>query len=517
MLPPNLIESALESAPDAIVISDARGTIVFANRQAGTLFGYERHELLDRAIEQLLPERLHARHVGHRTEFILEPRARPMGTGLELYGRRKDGTEFPVEISLSPIGEGGGRLVAAAIRDVTERHRIQKELIAARQAAEAARDAADRANEAKSRFLATASHDLRQPLQSLTLLNGTLRRMVAHPDVREALIQQEQSIGAMTRLLNALLDISKLESGAVTPEITDFAVASLFEELRREFAAVAVTKGLELQVESCEHLVHSDRSLLEQVLRNLVSNAIKYTRRGRVLLRCLCEPAVVRLEVLDTGIGMAPHQLPYIFDEFFQIGVKPNVSRDGYGLGLSIVSRIVRLLGLKLDVESAPGEGSSFRLEVPASGSRGIRERDPAIVLEWESGQAKSAIPICILLVEDDAGVRNATRLLLRSADYDVITAESRADALRRLDQDPRLDLLVTDFHLGDGSGVEVIAYARERLGSGLPAILLSGDTSAHMRELAHDDRWRIASKPLQAERLLALIEELLIHIVHER
>ena len=183
----------------------------------------------------------------------------------------------------------------------------------------------------------------------------------------EALSQQEQAIGAMSRLLNALLDISKLESGAIRPEPTDFTVAAIFEELRLEFASIAANKGLQLEIESCNDAVYSDPSLVEQILRNLVSNAIKYTREGWVRLRCLHEAALVRIEVLDTGVGIPPDQLPYIYDEFYQVGVPANSSRDGYGLGLSIVQRLVKLLTLKLDVRSEVGKGSAFSLVLPAS------------------------------------------------------------------------------------------------------------------------------------------------------
>ena len=365
--PPDLARSALDAAPDAMIIIDAGGIIRFTNRQVSALFGYEHDDIVGQSIEMLMPQRFRARHVGHRENYVNNVRVRPMGAGLELFGRRRDGTEFPVEICLSPIHDVGRTLVAAAIRDVTDRKRIEAELIVTREAAEAARELADRANQGKSRFLATASHDLRQPLQTLELLNAALRRRATdHPTI-DALAQQEQAIGAMSRLLNALLDISKLESGAVRPEPTDFTVAAIFEELRLEFASIAANKGLKLEVESCNDAVYSDPSLVEQILRNLVSNAVKYTREGWVRLRCLHEAPLVRIEVLDTGVGIPADQLPYIYDEFYQVGVPTNASRDGYGLGLSIVQRLVKLLTLKLEVRSEVGKGSAFSLALPAS------------------------------------------------------------------------------------------------------------------------------------------------------
>jgi two-component system, sensor histidine kinase len=498
-----------------MVIIDASGSILFVNRQVSALFGYDHDEIIGRKVENLLPERFRVRHVGHRDQYVSNVRVRPMGVGLDLYARRKNGTEFPVEISLSPIVDGEKTLVAAAIRDSTDRNRAKAEIIEARESAERAsvaadqaRDVADRANQGKSRFLATASHDLRQPLQTLALLNGTLRRIVTDPDAADALAQQELAIGAMSRLLNALLDISKLESGAIKPEPTDFRVASIFEELRNEFAGLAATKGLDLQVEPSTDCVYSDPSLVEQILRNLLSNAIKYTRSGRVLLHCRHEESRVRIEVLDTGIGIPADQIPYIYDEFYQVGVPTNSTRDGYGLGLSIVQRLVKLLNLGFDVRSEVGKGSIFSLVLPASAAqvaplRAQRQESP-------SRETQSSKPH-VLLVEDDQGVRNATRMLLKVDGYRVTAVSSLAEALRTARDEPRIDLLVTDYHLGNGeTGTQVIAALRDALGAPIKAVLITGDTSTAVRELPLDTRLRLASKPIKAEELLQLIRALL-------
>jgi two-component system, sensor histidine kinase len=482
-----------------MVLVDSSGQIVFSNRQLSALFGYTREELRGQHVETLMPERYRARHGGHRERFAAENRIRPMGAGLDLYACRKDGSEFPVEISLSPLRDQGHELVAAAIRDVSERKRVQEELIQAR-------EVADRANRAKSRFLATASHDLRQPLQSLSLLSGALRRLVDHPDAREVLEHQEQAIESMSRLLNALLDISKLESGAVQPQPVDFSVTTLFAELQHEFLGVARDKGLDFQASAAAECIHSDPSLVGQILRNLVSNAIKYTRTGSVRLRSTPGPERVRIEVLDTGIGIASDQLQLIYDEFYQVGVSANSSRDGYGLGLSIVQRLVKLLDLGLEVRSEPGRGSVFSLDLPAGkpGSGTTCER-PAI----EQPVRQTAAPT-VLLVEDDPAVRDATRMLLKVSGYRVLTASSLGEARTRANEQP-LDLLVTDYHLSNGeTGTQVIATLRALLGRPLRAVLITGDTSSAMRDVQQDESLRLARKPIHAEELLALLKSLL-------
>jgi PAS domain S-box-containing protein len=510
-----LVRSALDSAPDAMLLVDANGVIVFANQQVSALFGYTRDEVRGQTVELLMPERFRALHPGHRADFASEQRrTRPMGVGLELYARHKDGSEFPVEISLSPIEDHSGRLVAAAIRDVTERKRVQQELVHAREtaddsrkSADAAREAADRANQAKSRFLATASHDLRQPLQSLALLNGTLRRLVDHPDALEVLAHQDQAIEAMSRLLNALLDISKLESGAIKPQPTDFTLEGLFKELEQEYTGVAASKGLRFQVTPAPACIHSDPSLVGQILRNLLSNAIKYTRSGSVRLTSASLPGIVRIEVVDTGIGIPADQLRFIYDEFFQVGVPTNSSRDGYGLGLSIVQRLVRLLDLKLEVHSEVGKGSVFSLELPAGQSGVIASTARAA----PSQTARQASAPQVLLVEDDPAVRDATRMLLKVEGYRVLTASCLAEALSLARQHPQLDLLVTDYHLSnEETGTQVISSLRAELGQQLKAVLITGDTSSALKEMRRDERLRLARKPIHAEELLSLLKSLL-------
>ena len=501
MLSAELVRSVLDSAPDAMIIIDSSGSVRFASHQITALFGHSPEAVIGRKVEMLLPERFRQRHIGHRSSYVEAGRVRPMGMGLDLFALRADGTEFPVEISLSPIRDEGDLLVAAAIRDVTDRKRVEREL-------KEARAEADRANIAKSRFLATASHDLRQPLQSLGMLNGTLRRFVTDPEAREALDQQEVAIGSMSRLLNALLDISKLESGAIKPDITDFRVAALFDELRGEFATLARSKGLQFTVQAAAESVHSDPSLVGQILRNLVANAIKYTKTGSVWLVCRQNADHVFIDVRDSGIGIPADQVRFIYDEFFQVGVATNSSRDGYGLGLSIVQRLVKLLGLRIDVESAVGVGSTFSLVLPYGEAMATAEATRA---RLPTPIARSGARQHVLLVEDDPGVRNSTRLFLKGEGYRVTAAASLNEAIRCADEARDVDIIVSDYHLGDGgTGTEVIESVRKVLNRTTAAVLVTGDTSSAMRELGRDAQLRITSKPINADEMLSLIKELL-------
>ncbi len=233
----------------------------------------------------------------------------------------------------------------------------------------------------------------------------------------DALHQQETAIGAMSRLLNVLLDISKLESGAIRPEPANFTVAGLFAEPRAEFADLAAAKGPQFEIDGCDDQVQNDPSLAEQIMRNLVSNAIRYTREGFVRLRCLHESALVRIEVLDTGVGIPGDQMAFIFDAFYQLGVPANTARNGYGLGLSIVKRPVEGLTLGLDVRSEVGKGSAFSLVLPAG-------QDLAAPLRCAAGgsplRGSTRGKGRVLLVEDDSAVRGATRMLLKAEGYQV-------------------------------------------------------------------------------------------------
>jgi PAS domain S-box-containing protein len=311
-----------------MVIVDAEGRITVVNARTEEMFGYPRGELVGEDVEMLMPERFRVRHTSHRAEYTTHPRLREMGAGMELVGLCKDGSEFPVEISLSPIESPTGTFVSSVIRDVTQRHRMEQALIAARQAAE-------RANKANSAFLAAASHDLRQPVQALSLLNGALRRSVKDPLAQEIIQSQQDSLDGMTNLLNSLLDISRLDAGAVQPTIEDFPLQRLFGRLAAECSRQASKKQLEFDAVPTQAVVRSDPHLLAEIVQNFVSNAIRYTEQGAVTLCCREKDGQLWITVTDTGIGIEADQFENIFREFHQIRSNRD-NREGFGLGLLV-------------------------------------------------------------------------------------------------------------------------------------------------------------------------------------
>jgi protein-histidine pros-kinase len=484
----------LELAPDAMIIIDERGKIAIVNRQAEEMFGYTRREMLGQPVEMLLPDRLRRVHVGHRTGYALEPRLRPMGQGQDLLARRKDGSEFPVEISLSPVKSDSGRFVSSVIRDVTKRKRMEDEIIAARQEAL-------RANKANSAFLAAASHDLRQPVQALSLLNGALRRTVKDERALQMVDSQQHSLTAMTNLLNSLLDISRLDAGAVTPELEDFPINRLIDRLSDEFARQAQHQGLEFTSCGCTTVVNSDPNLLAEIIQNFVSNAIRYTDKGSVSLECSEESETCVIRVTDTGIGIPDDQLEEIFREFHQCKT-PGASKEGFGLGLAIVKRLSDLLGLHLHVESHPGRGSTFSVSLPAVGAL----EEAAEVEQVQAPPATEDDAGLVILIEDDVNVANAWGLLLEAEGFRVATAESATEAkalMNHIDETPAL--LVSDFHLLDGStGAEAVSLIRDNYGASIPAFIVSGDTSKVVKDARLLDNCTLMCKPIDTNRLLA-------------
>ena len=497
-----ITQHLLRFSPDALVVIDDQGAIRFANDTVTDLFGYAPEQLLGHGIDVLVPERLRARHGRHVLGFFREPHKREMGAAIaDLYARRADGTEFAAGIRLAPIKIGARQFVAAAIRDTTERQRVNEALVVAR-------EEAVRANRAKSRFLATASHDLRQPLQTIKLLNAAMRRLAGETEIATLLKHQEQAIESTARLLNALLDISRLESGAIEPERSQVFLPELLEELRAEFDSLARARSLELNVTPARVTVCTDRVLLYQLLQNLVGNALKYTDHGSVSIDCDLGTDALVIYVRDTGIGIPPDKLERIFDEYYQVDTH-GTKRLGVGLGLAIVKEVARLLSFRVTIASAVGHSTEVTISIPAEQVTmpGPEVSQPAIARAEPDAPLKTRI----LLVEDNDGVRMATELFLKLEGFDVNSAGSFADAERIVRVPHACDLIVADYHLDSShTGLDVLRSARAAQGSDVPGVILSGDLPSLVRTITTPIvASRFLSKPVDTEALLQAIKEL--------
>lgn len=362
-----LFKALLDAAPDAHVVIDAHGTMAVVNVQLERLFGYSEAELIGRSVEILLPERLWATHVDHRSTYYASPHARPMGAGLNLAARRRDGSEFPVEISLSPLNTDAGLLVVSAIRDVTERRRFEQTL--QKKNAEL-----EDAIQAKDRFLAGMSHELRTPLNAIIGFTGTLL-MKLHGPLTAKQEKQLKTIAAsgkhLLSLINDLLDLAKIGSGKFDLHLEPLSCQTLIQEVASSLKPAADEKGIGLDIvqPNSELIVQTDHRAVSQILINLLNNAIKFTEAGtvRIELSRVREDGLdeARISVIDTGIGMRAEDQLNIFQEFAQANSGSIRRVEGSGLGLHLSQRLAQMLKARITFASEPGKGSTFSVHLP--------------------------------------------------------------------------------------------------------------------------------------------------------
>ena len=485
----------VESSPDAQVAFDGDGVIAHANAAAHAMFGYQGMSLRGRPIGSLILPGPYPATCARAEERQGTPAASRKARGLK--GLRSDGSEFPVHVLAAPVAGVPG-VTIAAIRDASDDERLLGELVAARRAAEAA-------SEAKDRLLAAASHDLRQPLQAIHLIHGVLRRKLAGSGLEDILAEESQAIEAMSQLLHALLNIARLESGRVQPVLAEIPVRKLLGELHGQFNALAAAKALALEVSGDDLHVHTDRLLLSELLQNLLANAIRYTDAGTVSLSCRRYGELVRLEVADTGIGIAEAVRQRIFEDFFQASPRGNDHRGGTGLGLGIVRRIAALLGIGVTLQSMEGQGTRFMVDVAAAlPASQPQPAEPPVQTPPRERR--------VLLVEDDAPLRAALTLYLRLHGHDVLSAGSLRElaVIIGATASPP-DLVITDFQLGEHErGSDAIEAVQQRFSTPVPTIVLTGDTSAVPAHICQREGVLLLNKPIDGAGLMAAVSAIL-------
>jgi signal transduction histidine kinase/CheY-like chemotaxis protein len=401
-----------------------------------------------------------------------------------------------------------------AIRQRTDQYeqlnlRLQGELKSRREielALKQAKEFADRANETKTRFLAAASHDLRQPLSSALLFLESIGESALEGQDLGYLHKARVALASLSNLLDTLLDVARLDSGGIEPQYADFPVSAVLDHIVPEFGSVARSAGLELRYVPSSAWVRSDMHLLETVLRNLISNAIRYTLRGRVLIGCRRRREGLLISVHDTGIGIEAEHLEAIFTAYYQVPAGGRARTKGIGLGLSIVERISTLLSLNREVRSLPGRGSAFAVAVPYGRSRGRTRSRPAL-----AGAATRTPSLAIAVIDDDPGVRQGLAATLAKWGHRPIAAATATEAVVQfIGADLSPDFIISDYHLaGSMKGDAAIEEVRNEFDRAPPAAIMTSDPDPRLHAAAHERGLTLLTKPLNLSELRALLERI--------
>jgi signal transduction histidine kinase len=414
----------------------------------------------------------------------------------------KNGSERQIEWRNKTLTDSDGNPlgVLAIGQDITRRLLVEREL-------EQAKDAAERANSAKSRFLAAASHDLRQPMHALSLMIAALSARDLEPVSKQIVSDMKSALQVTGQLLNALLDISKLESNTFVPDRRMFNAAEFLDNLRKQFAVEAKELGVAIRIFPSRAILHTDIDLLGRIVQNFLSNAIHHGCGQKILVGCRRSGKNWRIEVWDRGQGIDQEHLEKIFEEFFQLNNPARNINKGLGLGLAISKRIAALLQLEVKVRSRPGRGSMFAVEVPAGE---LIERLPAESrIDEPDGRLQGR---AVLVVDDDSRVLKAANYLLDSWGMRPTCVSNVEQTLALLSRaDHRFDIVLLDFCLQDGwNGLQLYSEICRRLGNRIPALLLTGDLSVGRLREVQESGMSILYKPIDTAELYRLMREVI-------
>jgi PAS domain S-box-containing protein len=491
-----LAQLVIARSKSGIFWIDRRGRILYVNETGCRQLGYTAGELSAMSIYDIDPE-VTVENWPRAWERIKERRS----YSFEAAHRAKSGHLVPLQVSNYYLEHNGQEVFCSVCRDITERRRIEESL-------RSAKEEAERANTAKSRFLAAASHDLRQPLHAMELLASVLSGKALDVESQAIVFDMQESLALMGRLLNALLDISELEAGMVVPKVQAVEVNLLLRRIKQQYDVIARQKGVELRVRESDAVVRSDPGLLERILANLVANAVNYTDSGRVLLGCRRRGGARQvIEIWDTGPGIPTDRLSAVFEDFCQLDHTARDRGAGLGLGLGIVRRLGSLLDHGVEVRSQPGRGSVFRVDIEAAPVRAHRAADHHPHEPPGMGVGVGTL----VVIDDDNLVLSAMQQALESWGYDVVAAGSTAEAVAALSKDDVVpDLIIADYRLsGEETGVWAVETLREKLGQGLPAVIVTGDIAPEtLRHLA-DSGLRVLQKPVRPAKLRALVRHM--------
>lgn len=518
-----LLESTLDNMSQGVAVVDKNLRLVGWNRRYVELMDYPENTVyLGQPAEELI--RFNARRgliEGGENETAIKKRLQQL-RGRQPYRFQRDWLDDRViDIQGNPLPGGGYVTTFTDITDFkdieTELQHINEtleqrvhqrtlELSEAIHEVEEAREFAERANLSKTRFLAAASHDLLQPMNAARLFVSLLRQQSGEGDDEQARLVKrvDRSLTAAEELLSALLDISKLDSAVYEPEREAIEVGELLEQLRRRFKALAANKNLQLRVGRCPHHIYSDRTLLYRILQNFLSNAIRYTESGGVMLGCQRRGDTVRIGVWDTGVGIDEADSQLIFQEFQRLDYAEQLDERGLGLGLAICERISRILGHPLGVRSRPGHGSRFDITVPIATPEDIaRKRKPSDAPGEHHG-LKGARVLC---VDNEPDILEGMKMLLDRWGCKVMLAENREQACSRVQQRGAPDIVLVDHHLDGGVlGLDVMKDLDGMHGKPLPAIVITADRSPELEEAARERGYGLLRKPIKPAALRALM-----------